>query len=219
MDYITRATCPQACRAGSGVRLGKIQTYRENGKMYLIRQLAAKYHLTRTALLHYDAIGLLSPSKRTEAGYRLYGEEDEIRLQDILLFRSMGISLVDIKQLLEGDKSKLANVLLIRLDELNREIEELKARQMNIINLLKDVKKVEEFFFQENLERTAQIIFAGIDPLAWHEQFESISPELHKEFLEILDSIPDDIKESIQGSLESLPEEERMRLDKLIHKK
>ena len=65
--------------------------------MYLIRQLAAKYKLTRTSLLHYDAIGLLSPSGRTEAGYRLYSEDDETKLQSILLFRSMGISLGNIR--------------------------------------------------------------------------------------------------------------------------
>lgn len=184
--------------------------------MYLIRQLAAKYNLTRTALLHYDAIGLLSPSTRTEAGYRLYNEEDEKRLQSILLFRSMGISLDSIRQLLENDGSRLANALLIRLDELNQEIGELKKRQRNIINLFKEVKTLEEFLSHD---QKSHILFNGIHPVEWHEQFEAISPNLHREFLEVLDLIPERMKESIQAALDSLPEEERNRLNKIIYKK
>ena len=184
---------------------------------YLIRQLAAKYKITRTALLHYDTIGLLSPSKRTKAGYRLYDEEDEARLKSILLFRSMGISLDSIRQLLGAEKSRLANALFIRLDELNREIGELKNRQRNIINLLKDVETVEELT-DANHEQVGQILFAGISPADWHEQFEASSPGLHKEFLEILDLIPETLKASIQATLNSLPEEERNRLDKIIRK-
>ncbi len=187
--------------------------------MYLIRQLAAKYDLTRTALLHYDAIGLLSPSARTEAGYRLYSEEDEKRLQSILLFRSMGIPLENIKQLLETDKSRLANALLIRLEELNREIEELKQRQRNIINLFKDIKAIEECLGDGKDDLANRILFNDIDPLKWHEQFEAASPHLHREFLKIVDLIPEEVKESIQASLKSLPKKERSRLDKLIHKK
>ncbi len=187
--------------------------------MYLIRQLAAKYNLTRTALLHYDAIGLLSPSLRTEAGYRLYSEEDEKRLQSILLFRSMGIPLDGIKRLLKADKSRLANALLMRLGELNQEIEELKQRQRNIIHLFKDVKRIEEYLSDGKDDLANRMLFNDIDPLKWHEQFEAASPHVHREFLKILDLIPENVKESIQASLKSLPKEERDRLDKLIQKK
>ena len=186
--------------------------------MYLIRQLAAKYKLTRTSLLHYDAIGLLSPSGRTEAGYRLYSEDDEKKLQNILLFRSMGISLGNIRLLLEYNKSKLANALLIRLNELNQEIEGLKQRQKNIINLLKEVKTYDQML-SKNQDQIAQILFNGIKPLEWHERFEAISPDLHQEFLKITDSIPESIKESIQTYLNSLPEDELNRLNKIISKK
>lgn len=187
--------------------------------MYLIRQLAAKYHLTRTALLHYDDIGLLSPSARTEAGYRLYSEEDEARLKRILLFRSMGIPLDSIRQLLETDGSRLANALLVRLSELNEEIEELKQRQRNIINLFKDVKAIEEYLGDGKDEFANRILFNEIDPLKWHEQFEAASPNLHREFLKILDLIPESVKKSIGASLKSLPKEERRKLDKLIRRK
>lgn len=54
------------------------------------------------ALHHYDEIGLLVPSGRTDAGYRLYGRDDLDRLQEILLFRELEIPLEDIGVLLAG---------------------------------------------------------------------------------------------------------------------
>lgn len=54
------------------------------------------------ALHHYDEIGLLVPSDRTDAGYRLYSRDDLDRLQEILLFRELEIPLDDIAVLLAG---------------------------------------------------------------------------------------------------------------------
>ncbi len=54
------------------------------------------------ALHHYDQIGLLVPSARSDAGYRLYSRSDLDRLQEILLFRELEIPLDDIAALLSG---------------------------------------------------------------------------------------------------------------------
>lgn len=186
--------------------------------MYLIRELAAKYNLTRTALLHYDAIGLLSPASRTEAGYRLYSEDDERRLQNILLFRSMGISLEDIGQILENENSRLAKVLLIQLNQLNREIEELQNRQRNIINLLREVNTLDAFKLYGVDGENGRVLFDGFDPLEWHQKFQAISPNLHEEFLKILDVVPESIRESLQAFLNGLPEEQRYRLYEIIRR-
>ena len=51
-------------------------------------------------LHHYDEIGLLAPSARTEAGYRLYEDGDLERLHQILLFRELGFSLDDIRRIM-----------------------------------------------------------------------------------------------------------------------
>jgi DNA-binding transcriptional MerR regulator len=53
------------------------------------------------ALHHYDAIGLLCPPKRSEAGYRLYGTADLERLQRILFYRELGFSLEETRELLD----------------------------------------------------------------------------------------------------------------------
>lgn len=52
------------------------------------------------ALHHYDEIGLLEPSGRTEAGYRLYTDRDLERLQQVLFFRELGFTLEDVARIL-----------------------------------------------------------------------------------------------------------------------
>ena len=70
---------------------------------YTVGQLAAVAHVTVRALHHYDEIGLLRPSARTEAGYRRYDEGDLERLQQILFYRELGFPLDQIAALLDGD--------------------------------------------------------------------------------------------------------------------
>ena len=53
-------------------------------------------------LHYYDQIGLLKPSQRSESGYRIYGEEEWLRLQQILFFRELDVPLKDIGEILDG---------------------------------------------------------------------------------------------------------------------
>ncbi|MFQ5578218.1 MAG: MerR family transcriptional regulator [Anaerolineae bacterium] len=55
---------------------------------YTVRQLAGMAGVSIRTLHYYDQIGLLRPSSRTAAGYRLYGRVDLLRLQQILFFNS-----------------------------------------------------------------------------------------------------------------------------------
>jgi len=75
------------------------------------------------ALHHYDAIGLLKPTKVTDAGYRLYDEAALRKLQTILLFRQLQFPLKDIKQILDSTGFDPAEALQdqIRLLELQRD--------------------------------------------------------------------------------------------------
>jgi len=67
-----------------------------------IGELAKKAGLSVRALHHYDAIGLLSPSQRTEGGARLYGRDDLVRLHRIEALKRFGYSLPDIQASLDG---------------------------------------------------------------------------------------------------------------------
>ncbi|HEX5165851.1 MAG TPA: MerR family transcriptional regulator [Thermomicrobiales bacterium] len=73
-----------------------------------VGELARRTGLTVRTLHHYDEIGLLSPSTRTEAGHRLYSDADVLRLQQIASLRQFGLPLDEIRELLAGrDRSAL----------------------------------------------------------------------------------------------------------------
>ena len=75
-------------------------------KRYTVSQLARMAGVTVRTLHHYDQIGLLPPAGRTEsrsgasAGYRLYGEAELLRLQQILFFRELEVPLAEVSKIL-----------------------------------------------------------------------------------------------------------------------
>ncbi|WP_438444546.1 MerR family transcriptional regulator [Gorillibacterium sp. sgz5001074] len=66
-------------------------------------QFAERAGVTIRTVRFYDKVGLLRPSSRTEAGYRLYSEQDFARLQRILTLRYIGFSLEEIKGVIDRD--------------------------------------------------------------------------------------------------------------------
>ncbi|MDP1528505.1 MAG: MerR family transcriptional regulator [Rhodoferax sp.] len=71
-------------------------------RTYTVSQLARLSGTSVRALHHYDEIGLLKPASVGENGYRYYGREELLRLQQILLHREFGIALSEIGILLDG---------------------------------------------------------------------------------------------------------------------
>ncbi len=68
--------------------------------MYTVKQLSNMSGLTPRALHYYDQIGLLKPSRVGENGYRYYSDEALLRLQQILLYRELGLPLEKIRLIL-----------------------------------------------------------------------------------------------------------------------
>jgi DNA-binding transcriptional MerR regulator len=87
-----------------------------------VGELARATGLTVRTLHHYDAIGLLSPSDRTPAGYRLYGPADVERLYRICLLRRLGLSLADIEAALDAPEWSLPAAIRRHHDELDRRL-------------------------------------------------------------------------------------------------
>ena len=106
-------------------------------------------------LQYYDAIGLLPPAQRTEAGYRLYDDTALSRLQQILLFRELGFSLGEIKAILDDpafDREKALRqqieLLTLQRERIDRMIEQARSMQkgVNIMNFEAfDKSKIEEY--------------------------------------------------------------------------
>jgi MerR family transcriptional regulator, thiopeptide resistance regulator len=85
-----------------------------------IGELAAETGLSIRALHHYDQIGLLVPSQRTPSGHRLYDQADIVRLQQIQSLRLMGLSLHEVRRLLNDEAMSprhLIDLHLARLQE------------------------------------------------------------------------------------------------------
>ena len=70
-----------------------------------VGQVAHDFGVTRRTLHHYDEIGLVVPSERTPAGYRLYTEGDLTRLQHVVVYRRLGFACEEIALLLEQPDS------------------------------------------------------------------------------------------------------------------
>jgi DNA-binding transcriptional MerR regulator len=87
-----------------------------------VGELARRCGLTVRTLHHYDAIGLLTPSLRSDAGYRLYDRANVERLHRIQALRQLGLSLADIGTALSGPEQPLADVIDRQIVQLDREL-------------------------------------------------------------------------------------------------
>ena len=67
-----------------------------------INEAAELAGVTVRTLHHYDKIGLLSPTKSAENGYRDYGEAELLRLQQIMFLKEMDFPLEEIRKMLDN---------------------------------------------------------------------------------------------------------------------
>lgn len=104
-----------------------------NKKPMTVHEVVNLTGITARTLHYYDEIGLLKPSIVTEARYRLYTEEDLIRLQEILFFREVGFALKEIKKLLDAPHYNRSEALERHLSILEAQKERIDA----IIALIK----------------------------------------------------------------------------------
>ncbi|HEX5306221.1 MAG TPA: MerR family transcriptional regulator [Dyella sp.] len=100
-----------------------------------VGELAKRSGLTVRTLHHYDAIGLLSPSSRSGAGYRLYGQADIERLHRIQALRQLGLSLADIGQALSGAQPPLAETVERQIAQLDRELADAARLRERLVHL------------------------------------------------------------------------------------
>ena len=167
--------------------------------MLTVTQLARKCSISRATILYYEREGLLQPTSRSDNGYRWYGEAEVERLQSIVAYRSYGIPVVDIKNLLnETDDESQTQILKAHFIELEKEIEQLRAQQKAIVNILQEPELFSEVQHKINKERWVAIMSAsGLDEDAmtrWHQQFEQMEPQEHQRFLESLGIEAEEIK-------------------------
>jgi DNA-binding transcriptional MerR regulator len=129
-----------------------------------IGDVARMTHLSVRALHHYDAIGLVKPSGRSRAGYRLYTTGDLERLQQVLFFRELGFALEAIRELLADPGFDRRAALRAQRAKLAHDA----ARADALVRLI---------------DRTLQSIERG-DPMKPEEMFEGFDPSRYEDEVE-----------------------------------
>lgn len=126
-----------------------------------IREIAALAGTTSRTLRHYDAIGLLHPSRIGANGYRYYDEEALVRLQRILLLRQLGMGLDAIAKVLEGGRDHV-QALARHLEELRRERRRLDDLIRSVETTIRKLKQGEPLMPEEMLN--------GFDPAKYRDE-------------------------------------------------
>lgn len=113
-------------------------------RTWKVGDLAKLTGLTIRTLHHYDEIGLLHPMFRTDAGHRLYAEDDIVKLQQIMSLKELDFSLDEIKEFFEKPEYDPKEILDMQIERLNQEIklkEELKQQLQELWEVFHSLKK------------------------------------------------------------------------------
>ncbi|NMH69309.1 MerR family transcriptional regulator [Bacillus sp. RO3] len=101
---------------------------------YTVKKLGEMAGVSTRTLRYYDGIGLLKPARINSSGYRIYGEKEVDRLQQILFYKELGIGLDEIKDILDDPAFDETNALIE-----HREI--LLAKREQLDRLIANVNK------------------------------------------------------------------------------
>ena len=104
--------------------------------MKTVKQVSQVSGVSVRALHHYDAIGLLKPTRVTEAGYRLYDDTALRRLQTILLFRQLQFPLKEIRDILDSPGFD-------PMEALTQQIHLLELQRKHLDNLISHARKIQ----------------------------------------------------------------------------
>lgn len=118
-------------------------------------------------LHHYDAIGLVSPSGRTEAGYRLYARADLARLHRVLVGRALGLGLSEIQRALDEPGYDARAALERQRDAVDGEVRRLERVRASIDRALAALGDA-----GGGEEETMASIFDGLDDEGYADEAE-----------------------------------------------
>ena len=167
-----------------------------------VPRLAKSCTLARSTVLYYESIGLLARPRRSAGNYRVYGEKDLERLRQICVYRDAGLTLEDIRSILEAPGGNAAAVLRRRLTEIGAGIERLRDHQRAIARLLMTTDQFRRYAVVTKDKFVAVLRKAGFsddDMHRLHMEFEANAPSEHQEFLEFLHIPESEIRSIREG--------------------
>ncbi len=107
---------------------------------YSVGQVSGFAGVTIRTLHHYDRAGVLSPSERSPAGYRLYSDGDLVRLQQILFYRELGFSLDEIRTITADPEADA----LAHLRERHRSLKQQITRLQQLVEVAERAIEVQQ---------------------------------------------------------------------------
>jgi DNA-binding transcriptional MerR regulator len=111
------------------------------GMSYNVRQLAGLAGVSVRTLHYYDQIGLLKPTGRNPSGYRQYGEDAIVPLQQVMFFRELGFSLDEIKDIMSRPDFSVLEALESHRTLLTRKAERLAELLLTVERTIRQLKE------------------------------------------------------------------------------
>lgn len=103
-------------------------------KNWSIGEISKKRNISNRTLRYYDQIKLLTPSFKDEYGKRFYSEEDLLKLEKILILKSLSMPLEDIQNFL--DKLTYKQILIAHYNHLQNQLSQLEMSITNTSTLI-----------------------------------------------------------------------------------
>lgn len=116
-------------------------------------------------LHHYDERGLLAPTERSEAGYRLYSDSDLERLQQVLFYKELGFSLDEIGELMNDPDYDAATALADQREMLEHQLQRTQAMIALIDRTMMSMEGAIQMTKEEMFE-----VFGDFDPSEYEEE-------------------------------------------------
>jgi len=130
-----------------------------------VSEVAKLANVSVRTLHHYDEIGLLKPSARSAAGYRLYGDGDLERLQQVLFFRELGFALEEIRRIVEDPQFDVRAALAMQRELLRERLARTHALVAAVEAALEAVEKGKPMTPEERFQ-----VFGDFDPEQYEEE-------------------------------------------------
>lgn len=105
---------------------------------YSIKKLASLAGVTTRTLRYYDEIGILKPARVNSSGYRIYGQHEVDRLQQIMLYREMGVALETIHEIITQKSFD-------EISALTKHMEKLLTQRQQLDQLIANVQKTIDY--------------------------------------------------------------------------
>ncbi len=167
---------------------------------YTINVLAKMSGISSRTLRHYDDIELLKPLRISSTRYRIYGQKEIDKLQQILFYKELGLGLSDIKEILDNssfDPQKAMEKHLVELESKKKQIDQL------ILNVNKTINSLKGEIKMSNKEK-----FEGFKKTMIEENEEKYGKEIRERF-------GNDVIEESNQKLSQMTQEDYQDIEKL----